>query len=218
MKTVMLPKGKARYPHLNEPDEYEGQRAYKVDLIVDATDPKVEALIEHLEELRAEAMAEAVKEAKGNKAKLKKLEAFTEHPVVQPLLDEDGEETGEVFFRCKSNASFTRNGKTIEISPDLVDAKKRKLKRNVRIGGGSTIKVAVTPIPYCMAGTKLYGVSLRLVAVQVIELQQGGGAGDMFDEEEGFDSDSDDYSEDTETPEDVPFDTDDEAEDQDEEF
>jgi hypothetical protein len=47
--------------------------------------------------------------------------------------------------------------------------------------------VAFEPIPYVMQATKRVGVSLRLKAVQVIDLvEYGNTAASVFDEEEGF--------------------------------
>lgn len=214
MKTIKLPRGTARYPHLNEPDEYEGVRKYKVDLVVDGTDPEVIAMIEQLEAIRDEAYDKAVN-AEANPAKKKKLKAMNPHPVFLPVLDDEGEETDEIMFRCQSHASYTKNGKTTEIKPTVVDAKKRAIPRNVRVGGGSTLRVAVTPITYQMGATKLYGASLRIAAVQVLKLEQFGGGADMFDEEEdGFDVQASEFTEEDAPAEEPPFDTDDgEAED-----
>ena len=49
------------------------------------------------------------------------------------------------------------------------------------------MKVAFEPIPYVMASTKKVGVSLRLKAVQVIDLvEYGNSAASVFDEEDGY--------------------------------
>ena len=56
------------------------------------------------------------------------------------------------------------------------------------VGNGSVVKVAVEPIAYMMQSTKQVGVSLRLKAMQVIELVEHGtsSADSIFEEEEGF--------------------------------
>ena len=55
------------------------------------------------------------------------------------------------------------------------------------VGNGSVIKVAVEPVTYVMASTKQVGVSLRLKAVQVIDLvESGASAESIFDEEDGY--------------------------------
>jgi hypothetical protein len=55
------------------------------------------------------------------------------------------------------------------------------------IGNGSRVKVAFEPFPYIMQSTKKVGVSLRLKAVQVIDLvEYGNSAASVFDEEDGY--------------------------------
>lgn len=190
MKPFVMPLATARYAHIHEPDEFEGTRHYKTELIIPAAE--AEPLIEKLEELRDAEYEKAVENAKGQaKAKLKK---YTPHPIAEPEVNDEGEETGNYIFKTKMAASFERNGRTVELRPEVVDARKRKFTGPVF--GGSKIKVAVKPIPFQMGATKLYGVSLRMQAVQVIELSSGGGgAASMFDAEDGFDAEAEGYDE-----------------------
>ena len=61
---------------------------------------------------------------------------------------------------------------------------------NVRltlIGNGSVVKMAVEPYPYMMPATQTVGVTLRLKALQVIDLvEYGNSVSSIFDEEDGF--------------------------------
>ena len=59
--------------------------------------------------------------------------------------------------------------------------------KDTLVGNGSKVKVAFEPIPYVMPSTKKAGVSLRLKAVQVIDLvEYGNSATSVFDEEDGY--------------------------------
>ena len=82
----------------------------------------------------------------------------------------------------------TKDGRTIEQRPILFDAKMRPM--NDRVGGGSIVRVGFEPHLWFVPATGV-GLSLRLKAVQVLELREGGGrtATDFgFSEEEGFET------------------------------
>jgi hypothetical protein len=67
--------------------------------------------------------------------------------------------------------------------PLLVDAKNRKLPKDVVIGGGSKIRVSVTVNAYEGFGG---GVNLYLNAVQVIDLKESAFGKSPFEESEGY--------------------------------
>jgi len=69
----------------------------------------------------------------------------------------------------------------------VVDAKKTPLDGSTLIGNGSVVKIAVEPFAYMMPATKTVGVTLRLKAVQVIDIvEYGNNAASIFEEEDGF--------------------------------
>jgi hypothetical protein len=73
-----------------------------------------------------------------------------------------------------------------EYKPGLYDAKNKKLPEGTVIGGGSRIKVNVSPFVYEGLGG---GIKLYLNAVQVIKLERGGANGvSPFEEEEGYEA------------------------------
>ena len=118
------------------------------------------------------------------------------------LFDEN--EDGTITLKMKAKARITtREGQTVDTKIPLFDAKNTPIFD--KIGGGSTIRVNFQPIPYYMASTKMMGISYRIKAVQVIDLQLFSGGGDAskygFAEEDG-------YTADTQTMTD-PFGTDD---------
>ena len=83
-----------------------------------------------------------------------------------------------------------KNGDEFEQAPKLFDAKQNELDRKkVSVWGGSKMKVNFEVVPYMAAATKSAGITLRLRAVQVIELVSGGGGNAEsygFGEEEGY--------------------------------
>lgn len=184
-KSNVTPAGIAVWPRLNSPDtKFDEDGVYKVDLVLGAEES--EELRESLTQIAKENyQAELKKTTDGKKkAALKKFELqlpFTEE------VDEDGEETGNFVFKFKTKAKDKKgNAKKLP----LVDAKKKPLGEFV--GSGSTIKVAFFPKGYIMTGTKKYGTTLYLNAVQVLDLvASGAGGANAFDEEDGFESEED---------------------------
>lgn len=177
------PKGAASYPYLTKPDtKFNPDGDYKVNLIVQAEDAA--QAIELLTKEHEASVAKAKAENKGKRVKEGEL----------PFIENDD---GTVTFKFKLKAKVTpKKGDPFEQKPALFDAKGKPLTGEPKIGGGSTIKVSYEIIPYftAIAGA---GVSLRLKAVQILELKEFGGGGNAegygFGEEEGgFEADEDD--------------------------
>lgn len=172
------PKGIASYPYLTNPDtKFNPDGEYKVSLIV-AGDAASKA-IDFLTEQHEVAVAKAKKENAGKRVKESEL------PFI--VLDD-----GTVTFKFKLKAKVTpKKGDPFEQKPALFDAKGKPLTGEPKVGGGSVVKVSYEVVPYytAIAGA---GVSLRLKAVQIIELKEysdGGNAESYgFVEEEGFEA------------------------------
>jgi len=96
------------------------------------------------------------------------------------------EETGNVLFRFKLKQNVVpANGDPFTQSPIVVDAATGE-KIEVPVYGGSIIRVRGQIVPYTNAAAGAVGVTLRMKAVQVIELVTGEGASGFwtdFDEE-----------------------------------
>ena len=114
-----------------------------------------------------------------------------EHYPWRIVEDNDGMETGEIRFKFGMKKSFvTRDGETIEQHPQVFDSKGNLITdKSFRIGNGSVCKVSYFMSPYHNKGRA--GVSLRLKAVQVLELVHYGVQTDPGDfgfsqEEAGF--------------------------------
>jgi hypothetical protein len=76
------------------------------------------------------------------------------------------------------------DGEVKAMSPDFYDRKAKPVQVCPAMYGGSALKVNFSPMPYFSASNKQAGISLRINAVQIIDLVTG--PDDQgFDEEEG---------------------------------
>ena len=172
------PAGVAQWPRLNEPDtKFNKDGTYSVSLRLSKDDS------EEIKEKMTTVLSEYVEELKTEKkGKIK----VADLPI-KDVYDDDNNPTGEVEIKFKLNAIGQNGGDRWEQRPALFDSDGRPMSENV--GGGSTIKVASEIVPYftSMVGA---GVTLRLKAVQVIELveytKSGGFDAWGFSKEDGF--------------------------------
>lgn len=200
------PKVTFKFPRLGVADtKFKAEGEYSVKVV----GPKAAfaALIAKLEPLHKE----AVKRGKAAYAALpvatrKKLDAkggFTINPLFNLVYDDDEKETGEIEMNIKMVASGTyksgpKQGKTWTRKPSVYDSKMKPMDGS-KVWGGSkgyvSFEVGIDKDGqpgYFIPGTGAAGLSLKLQAVQVIELVQGGSrsASDYgFAEEEGHEDD-----------------------------
>jgi hypothetical protein len=87
---------------------------------------------------------------------------------------------GEVVGKCKLKGAY---GGDKTQPPKQVDAQRNKLPDDFMLTSGSKVNVAVVVVPYNTGS--LNGVSLRLRAVQVLELAEMQGSDDPFDSVSG---------------------------------
>lgn len=185
---VTTPAAEAIWPKLHEPDtKWKAEGEYSVKMAFDPADEKVKPFLAHIEALVDESFAKAQDE----NPKFKKV--MTRVSPTKPELDDNGDETGRVALSFKKAAKVTskKNGKTYEFRPMLYDATLAPLPSGVKVGGGSVIRVSFEPYAYFSAKDKEAGISLRLEAVQVLELrsyERKSGASFGFGREAGFDS------------------------------
>lgn len=140
------------------------------------------------------ALVDSVVQArKSNPAHAKRIKPTVDKPY-RKVVDADGEETGEVAFSFArmAKASNEQTGQTLIERPDMFDAKGTPLDpTKANIGDGSTIKIAFEIYAF-YAPLVGAGVSLRLNAIQVLDLVKGPGRdakGYGFVEEEGYEVD-----------------------------
>jgi hypothetical protein len=114
---------------------------------------------------------------------------------VKDEVNDDAEPTGRKIVRFKMNASYSKDGETIKIKPQIFDSQGNHLKNPPQIWGGSVLKVSYQIVPYYNASTNGAGASLRMSGVQIIKLVSGGGASA---EAHGFGKEEDGYMADPE--------------------
>ncbi len=160
-KPVTTPKGRAEYPRLDKPDtKFVTEGVYKIDLCIPAADAA--GLKNNIDEVHAEAIALANAELK---------EKGKKGPAKENGLPYEERADGTIVFKFKTNASGKdpKTGETFEIRPALFDRAGTPLPAGTRVGGGSLCRVSFIPLPYVKPLGS--GVTLRLSAVQVIEMQ-----------------------------------------------
>ena len=87
----------------------------------------------------------------------------------------------EIVGKCKLKGSY---GGDVTQPPKQVDASRNRLPDDFMLTTNSKVNVAVVIVPYNTGS--LNGVSLRLRAVQVLELAELEGGDDPFDKVDGF--------------------------------
>tara|TARA_Y100001973_G_scaffold103542_1_gene171039 strand:+ start:511 stop:1113 length:603 start_codon:yes stop_codon:yes gene_type:complete len=173
------PQGTAVWPWLNEPDtRFDENGVYTVTLRLSAED--AEPFIEDLKQIFRDGYDAEVKKQKKQKLKLANM-PWSDHE------DDQGNETGLIDFKFKTKASYEYEGRKIDNRVHLIDAKCHPVTD--QIGGGSKIRVGFEPYVWYVPSMGV-GMSLRLKAVQVIDLVQytQGQSTDEFDfkEEDGY--------------------------------
>lgn len=173
--TITTPAGVAQYPKLNTPDtKYKANGEYSTKLVLKADEaaPIIEKYEEVLAAFVADTKAELMKGNGKDKAKAKALKIAADKPY-KPEFDDEGEETGNVVFNFKMPATIPRKDKpTLVLTPDIFSASGKKLETPPEIWGGSVLRASVQLRPFD-APIGL-GVSMRLLAVQIIELKSAG--------------------------------------------
>jgi hypothetical protein len=186
---VLTPAGIAIFPKLNTPDtKFKAMGEYSVKLLLSAEDaqPIIDAYEKELATYFEAVKEELMKGDGKSKAKAKALKLAADKPF-KPEVDDNGDDTGNMVVNFKMPARIAREGKEdIVLRPDVFDAQGKKVVKVPEIWGGSKLRVSGQLRPFnAPIGV---GVSLRLQAVQIIELRSGGSrdaAGYGFGAEEG---------------------------------
>lgn len=175
--SFVTPAGVAQYPRLNVPDtKFNTEGTYSVKLSFSGDEAQ------ELSAFLDNKLQESIAEAKQNNPNKKIKEADAPYS-----WDDNG--TLTVSFKMKASG-VTKEGKPWNRKPALFDAKGKPLDATVMVGGGSKLIVNYTPAAFytAMIGA---GLSMRLEAVQVIELKEGGGQSSEsfgFKEQDGFEA------------------------------
>ena len=192
---LVTPKGTFAFPKLRTPDtKFKKEGEYSVKLVLDKK--SADELIKKIQPHFDAAVKAGQEEYDGLKKVVKDKNPFKTVDYFTPEYDDDDEPTGNIVFSFKMTASGEykngpKKGQKWTRKPALFDAKGKPLPTKVEPWGGTVGKVSFEVVPFFTVGVGA-GVSLRLQAVQVIDLIQGGerGAKDYgFGEEDGYEAD-----------------------------
>ena len=177
---IVTPVGVSQFCWLNVPDtKFDETGHYKTNLIVNAKEGQ--AIVKSINEEVKKAVTIGAEKANGKEVKKANL-PFEEEYV-------EGKPTGNLIFKFKTKAKIiTKDGKVIPNKVAIFDSQGKPMT-DISIWSGSQMKVSADLIPYftAMAGA---GVSLRLRAVQITKLVEGGNANSAG---HGFDKVEDGY-------------------------
>ena len=177
---IVTPIGVSQFCWLNVPDtKFDETGHYKTNLIVNAKEGQ--EIVKSINEEVKKAMALGAEKANGKEVKKANL-PFEEEYV-------EGKPTGNLIFKFKTKAKImTKDGKVIPNKVAIFDSQGKPMT-DISIWSGSQMKVSADLIPYftAMAGA---GVSLRLRAVQITKLVEGGNSNSAG---HGFDNVDDGY-------------------------
>ena len=175
------PLGVAQYPWLVEPDtKFNPDGDYKVNMLFgDKDNEHLKFILKDLANILEEYYQGIITDPKYAKAasKIQKADIYEE--------DTDG----NIVMKFKQKAILKSIKGTHEVKIPLFDSKGKPLS-NIKLGGGSKIKLCFSVAPYYVPSTRMCGLSLRPVAVQVIELKEWAEGGTMqaygFEAEDGY--------------------------------
>lgn len=171
----VTPKGSLLFPHIYEPETYEGKDVgFTVNIKFNQkeTDALIVVIDKELEKAK-------------HSIKLKPGQKWSAEPFLGYREDKDG----DIVFKFKANSHYTtKSGETHKVTIPVFDAHGKPIKDPLSIGNGTIAKVAYTLVPYWISKV-VNGIKLRLDAVQIIDLKEYGekdAKGYGFGEEEGF--------------------------------
>lgn len=210
------PVGVAVYPHLLEHDQYQldknGVYQCNTKLLLDPAAPTVKDFLDDLNSMIDEAFEAGKAQLKKDwekasgdkKAKIKKTkDELQRHTPFDDEVDEDGEPTGKILLKMKSvvRGKDAKSGKEWQREIPIFDSANGQIKGedrdSLKLWGGSKIAVAAQVVPYVAEGLKLAGCSLRINAVQVIEVAGADRSAQQygFGQHEGYLSESESETE-----------------------
>lgn len=174
-KVITTPKGKAVWPRIDTPDtKFDEDGVYSCKLHVSEGDFKAfEAIVKP--KLDAAYDAECSRQGKD------KIRMAASSPL---RITDDGDY--EIYAKQKAKV-HTKSKGTLEFTIAAVDSQGKKIEMP-KIGSGSTLKMAVE-VNTWFVPSQGFGYTLRLRAVQVLDLVEYGGGSSSF----GFGAEADGY-------------------------
>lgn len=200
------PRGVLVYPWVNKPDtKFNADGEFRTKLRLPESDAATKEFIALLDLAHIDAVQQIKEELKAKGKPVKSLK-IADKPYKAELND-DEEETGNIVisFKQKAKGKNKKTGEEYTRTVKLYDAKGQELKKNVY--GGSEGKVGFHIVPFYTAQVGA-GISLRLLAVQVLKLVEGGGGASFddcgFEAEDGYEADPDEAPVDEDEDEEKP--------------
>lgn len=168
----LTPPGEAVWPSIHKADDkFNPDGTYSTKLRYDPQDPEILSFIEELSAFRDEAFALDISENPGKKN-------YTPTPIFTDELDKEGNPTGFILINTKMKAVIFSKKKSQEfiMTPNVYDADGTVLNPCPSIGNGSKLQVRGKAVYYAMPTTKMYGLSLRMEDVKILELVEYAGS------------------------------------------
>lgn len=201
------PVGIGQYAYLEQPDfEYNSAGDWKVKLFLNPEDEGVASMMTVMDDLLIKAIDYFTEQATTVKDK-KKVRASENTPYYNETDDED-EPTGRIYINPKSVSSGkTKEGEEWKRYIPIFDAQGVRVTEKLNIGNGTKMRVSLNLRAYFNVQSGV-GLSLRLTAVQIIDLKKFGGgiqtAADAgFSAVEGFSAESFDNQDQEDEPAEV---------------
>jgi hypothetical protein len=173
----IIPNVTAKYPRLNATYKFDSaeQRSVKCDPLDDGAAYEMQFV---MDSDTAKTLHGLCLEAWKNAAALDPKKIWLEKPGLLPYKKQ---EDGTVVGKAKLKGAYG----TDKVDPPLqVDAKRNRLPADFMLTTGSRVNLSVTIVPYKTGAVS--GVTLRLRAVQVLELAEGMTASDPFSAVDGY--------------------------------
>lgn len=169
-KVLTTPKGTAVYPHIADPDtKFNSDGVYHCKLHVSEDDFNLfSKTVTDIVEKEYEAEC-ALKGKKLNRASTSPIRITAE---------------GDYEIYAKQVAQRQTAKGLLEFAVPVFDSGGTRLGKTPKIGSGSTLKLS-TEVYTWFTATQGFGYTLRLKAVQVIDLVEYSGGGSFFGKEEG---------------------------------
>ena len=163
--------GTLLYPHLSKPDTtFNVDGLFQTKIILEPNDETM-TILKAIKATVTTAIQDALQ--KNPKLKLETIKR-ADMPYSKET-DEDGNETGNYVFSVRMKPTVkTKTGATWEQSPDLFDSSNKTINRNsINPWTGTIARVSFEIIPFYTAQVGA-GATLRLKAVQILKLIEGG--------------------------------------------
>lgn len=182
---VVTPVGIAKFPWITAPDvEHNKDGVFHTNLLLNPDEKSTKELVKTIDSV-IEAHVTSLKEAKVFKKSTKINYPYKEDE------DKEGNETGLLAIKFKRNQTITKQtGEIVKVKVPIVDKNGKVVKNPPPIYGGSKIAIRADLVPYPREGDKPgsigVGVSLRIVAVQLIEPAE-------YERDYGFEQHDDGY-------------------------